>query len=863
MQPVNRLAKSVLNLTWDQHVSAETTSPPVAFPPSPPLDFPTPPPVPQILPLVTLRQLSECQRFVVMQTRLLLHSLVHLSPAVQVVLHTLSKDPTKYKDLITPLPPFLDILPSLTFEEVDNLLIAYGAGPEPIVVEIPPHDMYSRSESSPPVLRTAVFLRMEHIKAAAALLADNMHSNETDWKIMYFRHIIFIFQNLFHEACHWYRSVHPTHFHSPPRYRTSNSLSLGSSSGPWLPSPNVTVVDLDTTIKVPSGEAGAWGEDCLGGKMGRWTEGLPDWNKEYRIAKLIIRQPGADITSCGDVFIVPDEQLLAMMSLLPDFHSLDIPTYIQSYSDEKFLRNLSSLDVSSFLPFRPNGALLDEATVAARVSEGYIKMREGSEGGDKQPLINGDLYQSILPHILLGASVDFAALATAPDLEEALRNLRSRHTSNKLKRLIEENGGIIAKDYTDVRLKRVILSSSLWSVPLCCARGSTAQYSLEPTFAFRSSFNRAAEGTTGKSLVVQQIKKANKDNLIVPEEDSDEVVTEEEKYQHRVWLLPLDWLLDSLELSEMQPEDDYDLEFQVEEVREKKRKEAAADRKRNGGKSKYGPGGRQAAMRAKEEKKAMKEFQAQEEREKRLGIAATGLDTASFATGPSIKPAPPSPSQKAALIAATAGSSFPLLLPVSPETDLVHLLCPAIVAKPKLAQSSLTFGASSKSQIPQEEDPWDVAQRRKDKNKNRGGGKDKKSTFETRSSAPAPPKATAVPAKAKIVDKSTSTSTSTTNKKSTSASASTSKKTTSSNSISISIPIPSKKVVAGGKSLERTNSKGRFAEKRNGVNLVRQSSKVLGKRPLMKEKSLGSIIISDSEDDNDVPIVRKKLKTHF
>lgn len=73
----------------------------------------------------------------------------------------------------------------------------------------------------------------------------------------------------------------------------------------------------------------------------------------------------------------------------------------------------------------------------------------------------------------------------------------------------------MADDYTDVNLKRCILSGTLWCVAAAQRRSSKAGCS--------PSGCRGAEGTAGGSLIVRQIKKANKVNLVEPEKDGDVV----------------------------------------------------------------------------------------------------------------------------------------------------------------------------------------------------------------------------------------------------------------------------------------------------------------------------------------------------
>ncbi|KAL8286191.1 hypothetical protein RQP46_004679 [Phenoliferia psychrophenolica] len=183
------------------------------------------------------------------------------------------------------------------------------------------------------------------------------------------------------------------------------------------------------------------------------------------------------------------------------------------------------------------------------------------------------------------------------------------HTMNKMRRLITENGGVMAPDYTDVNLKR-------------CT-------------------------TLTRTCVV------------------------------RIWMLPLEWLIDSIEAGEMQPEEDYDVEFNAELQREERRQQLAAERKRNGGVSKFGKGGRKMAEAAKRHAAAIKEYEREEAARQRNGLAPSGLDAPKMPTIPPPKPKP---------------------------TVVAE---PPPPSKQSLAQSSLSFAADR-----EEPDPWDEKEKR-------------------------------------------------------------------------------------------------------------------------------------------------------
>lgn len=109
-------------------------------------------------------------------------------------------------------------------------------------------------------------------------------------------------------------------------------------------------------------------------------------------------------------------------------------------------------------------------------------------------------------------------------------------------------------------------------------------------------------------------------------DDEGALKDEDDLDEYRIWLLPLEWVLDSIEAGEALDEMEYDYQKQMDEARRIRAAKLAEERRRNGGKSKYGRGERrEAELKAKlrREERAMKEEEqkaamAKAEAEKRI-----------------------------------------------------------------------------------------------------------------------------------------------------------------------------------------------------------------------------------------------------
>ncbi|GAA5878204.1 hypothetical protein JCM3774_005842 [Rhodotorula dairenensis] len=127
-------------------------------------------------------------------------------------------------------------------------------------------------------------------------------------------------------------------------------------------------------------------------------------------------------------------------------------------------------------------------------------------------------------------------------------------TQRKITRFIEENGGKVSKTIEDPRISHIILSEHLWS----------------------------RQGTVGADPTIKCILRANAENR-----------TEQDEDYNRVWLLPIEWMIDSVRFGLRLPERPHDLERTQEAKRLERQVELAAERRRNGGASRFARGERQ------------------------------------------------------------------------------------------------------------------------------------------------------------------------------------------------------------------------------------------------------------------------------
>ena len=109
--------------------------------------------------------------------------------------------------------------------------------------------------------------------------------------------------------------------------------------------------------------------------------------------------------------------------------------------------------------------------------------------------------------------------------------------------------------------------------------------------------DRGQQGTAGASLILKKIIAANAANF-----------AETEDHQFRVWILPLEYVLSSLELEELLDPEENDLELTVAHMRQARADELAEERKANGGKSKYAPGERKKIENEKKAKALEKQY---------------------------------------------------------------------------------------------------------------------------------------------------------------------------------------------------------------------------------------------------------------
>ncbi|GAA6006684.1 hypothetical protein JCM10207_005019 [Rhodosporidiobolus poonsookiae] len=200
-------------------------------------------------------------------------------------------------------------------------------------------------------------------------------------------------------------------------------------------------------------------------------------------------------------------------------------------------------------------------------------------------------------------------------------------TAGKIRRFIVERGGKIVEDYTSAKLTHAVVGGTVWG-----------------------------KQTTGApDIIITQIRKANDDNRTKDNED-----------YNRVWLLPLDWIIDSDKERKKLKERKYDLERTQDEVRRKRAEELADERAEFG--TVFGRGERQRVEKAARLKKERKE-QERLEREGALGTADafSGLPAATPSlAGPSTgfpNAGPPPAVEKAA-----RSATFPTATPPAART---------------------------------------------------------------------------------------------------------------------------------------------------------------------------------------------------
>ncbi|GAA5981456.1 hypothetical protein JCM10908_004114 [Rhodotorula pacifica] len=136
-------------------------------------------------------------------------------------------------------------------------------------------------------------------------------------------------------------------------------------------------------------------------------------------------------------------------------------------------------------------------------------------------------------------------------------------TQSKVTRYLEQNGGKVSKNIENPSISHIILSEQLWS----------------------------RQGTASADPIIKCMIKANEENRTEVDED-----------HNRVWLLPLEWMVQSAELGFRLPERMHDLERTQDAVRHQRQVELAEERRRNKGHSRFGRGER----RVWEREQAMK-----------------------------------------------------------------------------------------------------------------------------------------------------------------------------------------------------------------------------------------------------------------
>ncbi|BGP36463.1 hypothetical protein JCM10449v2_000364 [Rhodotorula kratochvilovae] len=182
-------------------------------------------------------------------------------------------------------------------------------------------------------------------------------------------------------------------------------------------------------------------------------------------------------------------------------------------------------------------------------------------------------------------------------------------TRGQIIRAIESNGGSVTKHETNDYLTHVILSAAHWS----------------------------RQGTVGADGIVRRVLAANEENR-----------TEKDPNYHRVWLLPLDWLDDSIAKGRRLPELQYDFERTADKKRMAREQDLRRERAATKGKSKFGRGERrrwEAEQRVKQElaeqAKLEQEGTAFGGEEAFSGVVASASSPVDAATSPSVAAFPP------------------------------------------------------------------------------------------------------------------------------------------------------------------------------------------------------------------------------
>ncbi|GAA5865086.1 hypothetical protein JCM1840_005734 [Sporobolomyces johnsonii] len=196
----------------------------------------------------------------------------------------------------------------------------------------------------------------------------------------------------------------------------------------------------------------------------------------------------------------------------------------------------------------------------------------------------------------------------------AIHGPQAGTTKGGLKRLLEQHGAKVTERlFGNTSLSHVVLSGQLW----------------------------VRQGTAGADFTIEQILKANKENATESDDDCG-----------RVWLMPLEWVQESIEKGKKLKEVEYDFQRTNETKRAERAAELAAERRRNAGKSKYARGERRQVERANELKRAL----AEQKRLEQLGLGAQSFDGLSNIPGVVAppQPAPATFSNRAAPVASTS-----------------------------------------------------------------------------------------------------------------------------------------------------------------------------------------------------------------
>ncbi|BGO92760.1 hypothetical protein NBRC10512_007879 [Rhodotorula toruloides] len=194
-------------------------------------------------------------------------------------------------------------------------------------------------------------------------------------------------------------------------------------------------------------------------------------------------------------------------------------------------------------------------------------------------------------------------------------------TRRRVGRMVEEGGGRVIDKLDNPKITHMILSPQLWS----------------------------RQGTTWADLTVRQTIRANEENR-----------TEEDEDYNRVWLLPLEWLTESLAQKKRLDERKYDYERTKDQQRAERAAQLREENKKYGGKSRFGRGERQKYER---EKAVAAELAAQ----KKIEAEGIKLDDQAF-SGLSVvaNKAGPSSSAAAAPLAAVPAPAVPEI-PTAPS----------------------------------------------------------------------------------------------------------------------------------------------------------------------------------------------------